>query len=99
MNDLEIWVMLGKGRISALARYMGVSRQYVSKNISTLKKKEVFDAMDKVEQYEMRLARCVKNNIVCSAMNINNSDERIRELAKEAVIYWSEIHNNLKLNS
>ena len=99
MNDLEIWVMLGKGRISALARYMGVSRQYVGKNISRLCKDEVLMAMNKVEQYEMNVERCIKNNIVCSAMKMSDLDKRVREFARHSFTAWSEIHNNLKLNS
>lgn len=96
MNDLEIWVMMGKGRISALSRYMGVSRQYIHKNISKLCKDEVLDAMNKVEQYEMRTGRCAENNVLCSALNLNHENLRVRSFAKDSLIAWSEIYANIK---
>ena len=72
MSHVEMWALLGIGRISALAKQLGVSRQYVSKKIGSLNTNEVLIAINNIEQYEMRSERCIKNNIMSAAKHVKS---------------------------
>lgn len=94
MSHVEMWALLGVGRISALAKQLGVSRQYVSKNIGVLNTNNVLLAINNVEQYEMRSERCIKNNIMSAAKHVKSKDDALRDRAYFALASWSEIYSD-----
>lgn len=57
MTHIEMWDALGVGRITALSKRMGVSRQYISKNLNSFDTNKVLVAINEVEQYEMKIEK------------------------------------------
>lgn len=99
MTHVEMWAALGVGRITALSKRMGVSRQYISKNLNSLDASKVLVAINEVEQYEMKIERCVINNILGAAKHTKSKNEALRDRAYFALASWSEIYSDMCKNN
>ena len=94
MTEVQIWLMFGVGRGAALARKLGVCQQTISAN-RFKSSDDVYMAMNKIEQSEMRLERCAKNNVLCAAKLVNHPSDLIRTKAQFALLTWAEIYAKL----
>lgn len=96
MTELEIWQSMGTGRISALAKRLGFSKQYIHQESKkpNFMNDDIYLAMNKIEQYEMRTKRCIENNILRSALMTSHESELVRTKAYFSLTTWSNIYAN-----
>lgn len=95
MTELELWVRMGVGRITALGLELNCSKQNVEQLIKSKTHKNpdgIANAITNIEQREARVERCCRNNILGAARFTTHSQEWIRKKAQFSLIVWSEFY-------
>lgn len=101
-DELDYWCQMGVARQSNLARQLGVARAYINnivcKNVSLSndQKERIKRAMKRLESKESRIKGSVKNNLLKCAAMTGHYDKSVASLAKEKVVFWSEIYGGFK---
>ena len=93
MTELELWVRMGVGRLTALGLELGCSKQNIEQLVKSNKHKDekrIAEAVLNIEGRESRVVRCCKNNILNSAKFSAHSIEWVRKKAHFNLIFWSE---------
>ena len=95
MTELELWVKMGTGRLTALSLELECSKQNVEQLVRSIEhknKERIVNAVESIEAREKRVARCCKNNILNSAKFSAHAEEWIRKKAQFSLIVWSEFY-------
>ena len=101
-KQLSVWLSMGLCRCAAIARILGVSRQYVDKvsklaaGMSSDQWTEFQFAIDVVELDERDSLKHIEQNILRSAKLCSDSDRWIARNAKANLDKWVMILGNHK---
>jgi len=95
MTELDMWVKMGTGRLTALGVELECSKQNVEQLVLSKKHKNpeaIAKAIEKIESREKRLNRCCKNNVLGAAKYTQHKNEQVRKKAQFELIRWSEYY-------
>ncbi|RSO57563.1 hypothetical protein EA756_08710 [Acinetobacter lactucae] len=98
---LKIWLELGIGRGTAIAKALNVSRQFIhstahgNKGISNTSWEAFTYAMSIVELDEMRSQKNVEQNIVKAARNSHSRDSEVKNMSLAELDKWVDVLGRL----
>ncbi|AZN67038.1 hypothetical protein SDC64_07490 [Acinetobacter haemolyticus] len=96
-KQLRTWLEIGVGRGTALAKAMGVSRQFIHSSsqgktgISDHQWSAITFAMNIVELDEMRSQKSIEQNIVKAARNSHNKDSEVKNMSLVELDKWVDV--------
>lgn len=95
MREIEMWCLLGVGRLTRIARHAGISKQAMSKKIKLEPSDSVLNAVSGVEAIEMFSIKDAQNNVLKASKYMVSSDSKLAEYAFNQFCKLGKIYGSL----
>lgn len=95
MQELEMWCLLGVGRLTALANHAGISKQAMSKKVKLKSNDTNLKYVAEIEAIEMFSEKDAQNNVLKAAKYMVSNDAKLANYAFKQFQKWGRIYGSL----